>query len=174
MTNQRSSFAVTLIFTMTLLLNQTATAASPSTEESGSTPLEIKDSTFLCDGSRLNLKSPTLEAISEGRITSAQVNLNTEYECNQNLQLLNDALRNKETIYVKYKTNIRIESYYLDYSEGCFQNTCSVDVDDHEMTEIVIQILGYNFLGNSWRSLGIKTVTWPQDSCPPWSPDCDL
>lgn len=141
-------------------------------ERSGRIILDILRSGFSCIGHRLLLESSDLQMISEDN--GVQVALEDSEDCQRNLKLIMELVRDRTSIEVKYKARKRTETYHLNYSEGCNETTCHIDVDEREITDVEIQFLGYSMTGGSSRSIGQRTVTWPRYSCPPWSPDCDL
>lgn len=164
-----------LLLTVTFIsVSAKASPLKDGEESQGKVSVDLQRPSFSCDGNWMTLKSTELLSISEGEIEQVQVRTEHSGACQRNLELLADLLRNKAFLEVDYKIRKRLVSYHLDYSEGCNETTCSIDVDDREILELDMPFLGYSFHGSSSRSVGQRTVTWPRYSCPPWSPDCDL
>ncbi|MDG0817681.1 hypothetical protein [Bdellovibrio svalbardensis] len=143
-------------------------------ERNGKITVDLTKGGFSCEVNGLILKAPELRNISEDNIDNVHFYLENAEECQRNLNVITELIRNKSSVELAYNVRKRAVTYHLDYSEFCNETTCGIDVMDREVIEVSSQFLGYNLQGSSSRTVSYRTVTWPRGACPPWSPDCDL
>ncbi len=136
--------------------------------------LGTQETLAICKGNVLIFANDQLLEYSGNKFTIVEKYFSNEIQCKENQDYINLILMNSKF----FATTVVFQSYqdkrYLNYSESCTENDCSIDVQHIKKNILNMNFLGFNFSNSDEEFLFEETVHWQSQSCPPWHPDCDL